>query len=69
MEIGQPVKVANPNQINYPLQGVVTASDSMWGVPMSKVKFSRVDVWYANSDLEKVEPSKTKINHRKKADK
>lgn len=64
MDIGQPVKVANPNQINYPLQGVVTASDNMWGVPMSKVQSRWVDVWYANSDLEKVEPGQKKNERR-----
>lgn len=55
MEIGKQVKVINPNQINYPLTGVVIESDDDWEQPMSKVKFGVSHVWYANEDLKEVE--------------
>jgi hypothetical protein len=56
IEKGKRVKVANPNQINYPLEGEVikkeVASD---GTKMSKVKFSIfTEVWYADKDLTEV---------------
>jgi hypothetical protein len=55
VEIGKQVKVINPNQINYPLTGVVIESDDDWEQPMSKVKFGVSHVWYANEDLKEVE--------------
>lgn len=52
MEIGKRVKVSNPNQINYSLEGDVIESDNTWGEPMSKVKFEVAEVWYSDKDLE-----------------
>lgn len=55
MEIGKTVKVANKNQINYPLKGTVTEKEtSPCGVAMSKVKFKYVECWYADMDLKEV---------------
>lgn len=54
MKVGKKVKIKNPNQINYPLEGVVIQEkvSTAWGVIMSKVKFSIAEVWYADEDLE-----------------
>lgn len=54
MEIGKEVKVSNPNQINYPLKGTVIETEEAWGVPMSKVQFRHVAVWYADKDLKEL---------------
>lgn len=52
MEIGQVVKVANRNQINYPLKGeIIEKETSPCGVLISKVQFTHVAVWYADDDL------------------
>lgn len=52
MKVGTKVKVANKNQINYPLKGVIVEKEiAPDGTEMSKVKFSFVEVWYANNDL------------------
>jgi len=55
MEVGKKVKVSNPNQINYPLEGLVikkeTAPD---GTKMSKIKFRTAEVWYADNDLKEM---------------
>lgn len=54
MKVGGKVKVSNPNEINYPLEGVVVESDEEWGTPMSKVKFTRAEVWYQDEDLKEI---------------
>lgn len=52
LKVGTKVKVANKNQINYPLKGVIVEKEiAPDGTEMSKVKFSFVEVWYANNDL------------------
>lgn len=59
MEVGKRVRVSNHNQINYPLEGVVVESDEQCGIPMSKVKFRHVEVWYADEDLTEIPNPKT----------
>lgn len=54
MEVGKKVKVSNPHEINYPLEGIVVETDEKCGIPMSKVKFKYVEVWYKNEDLTEV---------------
>lgn len=55
MDIGTPVKVANRNQINYPSKGIIIEKEtSPCGTEMSKVQFSTVAVWYADTDLKPV---------------
>jgi hypothetical protein len=55
MEVGDKVKVSNPNQINYPLKGTVTKKETAPdGTEMSKVKFVTAEVWYADKDLKEL---------------
>lgn len=57
MDVGTRVKVSNPNQINYPLEGVIVEKEEFCEVRMSKVRFKFVEVWYDDSDLTKIEQS------------
>lgn len=47
--------MANKNQVNYPLKGIVIQEEiALDGTKMSKVKFSFVEVWYADKDLKAI---------------
>lgn len=55
MELGTKVKVINPNQINYPLEGKVIEKEvAPTGLKMSKVKFTIAEVWYDERDLKEI---------------